>query len=302
MFNYMFSNPSEYNEILQFFTLFLLFVIGAMIYYMSENTESLEKKINELEISCPECPKCPKCPKLETPEGTECPQCPDCVCSETTDSEGHVINCPEHPPCPSCPDPPQCPTVDDIIAGIFPGRNTGITSGGRYFDIQASDSYELMPDYDYYQPMDAFPQDSILDPLHYGNARVPTNAIDNTNENYNMDTSSSTSLTDRMDMGLGGGIGENTGPVNRYRAPPGSSRFGSETERTTGNLSSVDRLIREARRDAEARGVPFTQEDIQRIRDEQAERDRLEGDMNDINTDTGDLNPNSPNTPNSGGE
>ena len=41
-----------------------------------------------------------------------------------------------------------------------------------------------MPDYDYYQPMDAFPQDSILDPLHYGNARVPTNAMDNTNENY----------------------------------------------------------------------------------------------------------------------
>ena len=299
MFNYMFSNPSEYNEILQFFTLFLLFVIGAMIYYMSENTESLEKKINELEISCPECPKCPK---LETPEGTECPQCPqcpDCVCSETTDSEGHVINCPEHPP---CPDPPQCPTVDDIIAGIFPGRNTGITSGGRYFDIQANDSYELMPDYDYYQPMDAFPQDSILDPLHYGNARVPTNAMDNTNENYNMDTSSPTSLTDRMDMGLGGGIGENTGPVNRYRAPPGSSRFGSGTERTPQGLSNVDRLIREARRDAEERGVPLTQEEIQRIRDEQADRDRLEDDMNDINTETGDLDSNPPNTPNSGGE
>ena len=33
MFNYSF-NPREYNEILQFVTLFLLVVIGVMIYFI----------------------------------------------------------------------------------------------------------------------------------------------------------------------------------------------------------------------------------------------------------------------------
>jgi len=249
----MFSNPSEYNEILQFVTLFLLFVIGAMIYYMSEDTEKLEKQISELELECPSCP-----------ENTECPQCPDLICSE----EGKCpdCNCPAGEGCPPCNANAHadCPTVEDIVGGIFPGRNTGITSGGKYFDIQANENYELNPDYDYYQPMSAFPSDSILDPLHHGNANVPTNAIDNTNENYHMNTSISHSLSGgegRMNMASGG---EDTGPNLA------SQRWGTGTDRSTG--SNVDRQA------AAARAAGGTEEDVAAAIAAQELRDSLEAD------------------------
>ena len=50
----------------------------------------------------------------------------------------------------------------DIVDGIFPGRNTGITKSGNYFDVKSSDSYDLMPDYDLYEPQAAFPSESVL--------------------------------------------------------------------------------------------------------------------------------------------
>jgi len=221
MFNYIFSNSSEYNEILQFVTLFLLFVIGAMIYYMSEDTEKLEKQITELELSCPENPECPQCPDLICSSEGKCPDC----------------NCPGKDECPPCNANAivNCPTVEDIVGGIFPGRNTGITSGGRYFDIQANESYELNPDYDYYQPMSAFPPDSILDPFSQVNPRVPPNAIDNTHENYYMNTGMS-QAEGRMNMASSG---EGTRPNQE------SQRWGAGSERTTG--SNVDRQAAAAR-------------------------------------------------------
>lgn len=269
MFNYMFSNPSEYNEILQFMTLFLLFVIGAMIYYMSENTENLEKQISELELECPACPENPECPK--------CPQCPDLIC--TDEGKCPDCNCPAEGECPPCSANAHadCPTVDDIVSGIFPGRNTGITSGGKYFDIQANENYELNPDYDYYQPMSAFPSDSILDPLHQGNAYVPTNAIDNTNENYYMNTSMSQNLSGeegRMNMASGG---EGTRPNQ------GSREWGSGTDRSTG--SNVDRQA------AAARAAGGTEEDVaaaiaaQELRDE-SEREGARSDWESGSTTT----------------
>ena len=184
MFNYMFDNPKDYNEILQFVSLFLLFVIGAMIYYMSENTDKLKKDISELELECPACPANPRCPKCPDLNCNRDGKCPDCICS--TDNK-----CPE---CPSCTANANCPTVDDIVSGIFPGRNTGITSGGKFFDIKANESYELMSDYDLYEPADAFPSDSILDvpkPLRAGNVKVPSNQINNTIANNLQTTSDS---------------------------------------------------------------------------------------------------------------
>ena len=37
MFTYVFDNPKQYNELLQFFALFLMFVIGLMVYFTSKN-------------------------------------------------------------------------------------------------------------------------------------------------------------------------------------------------------------------------------------------------------------------------
>lgn len=201
MFTYIFDNPRQYNEMLQFFALFLLFVIGLMVYFMSQTTSDLKSQISQLEMECPACPAVPACP-----EGKACPQCPSCpTCpSLTCDNDGKCPDCicPADEKCPQCPDcnkdcPPcnanaNCPTVDDIVGGIFPGRNPGITQNGKYFDVKSNESYELMPDYDFYDPQKAFPTDSILAPNHgmtYGSRDVVatknTMQVDSVNNNTN---------------------------------------------------------------------------------------------------------------------
>ena len=238
MFSYYFDT-SQYAEILQYISLFLLFVIGTMIYYMSNSNDKLgddlKNKLNSLDLNCPKCPENPACPA--------CPKCPDLKCSDGI--------CPKCPPCPAgageggnkeCPACPStsCPTVDDIVTGIFPGRNPGITSGGKYFDIKANDSYELLPSYDFYNPVDAFPSDSILsapDNLLKGNVDIPATQIDNSVDGNLVNTSPDTSLS-RMNMAS---TGENTGPSSL-----GSSRFGAGTERVESGLSNVERQRRAA--------------------------------------------------------
>lgn len=198
MFTYIFDNPKQYSEILQFVALFLLFVIGLMVYFMSQTTSDLKSQISQLEMECPACPSVPACP-----EGKACPQCPTCP-SLTCDNDGKCPDCicPADQKCPQCPDcnrkcPPcnanaNCPTVDDIVGGIFPGRNPGITQNGKYFDVKSNESYELMPDYDFYDPQKAFPTDSILEPNHdmtYGSRDVVatknTMQVDSLNNNTN---------------------------------------------------------------------------------------------------------------------
>lgn len=269
MFSYYFDT-NEYAEILQYVSLFLLFVIGTMIYYMSNNSETLGKdlkdQINNLDLECPECPDhpgcpaCPKCPDLKCNEGM-CPECPTC---STEAGEGE-----ECPVCPTVP-PVSCPTVDDIVTGIFPGRSPGITSGGKYFDIMANESYELLPSYDYYNAVDAFPSDSILsapDSLLKGNVDVPTSEIDNSVDGNLVDTNIDTSLSG-MNMAS---MGENTGPSTL-----GSVTFGSDTERVESGLSNVERQRRAAIADG---GVAATAVAAQVDRDvnEDNARDDLQG-------------------------
>jgi hypothetical protein len=252
MFNYMFNNPREYNEILQFVTLFLLFVIGAMIYYMSENTDELKQEISDLELECPKCP--------EHPEIPSCPKCPDVHCGNNDNNrECPDCNCPENNECPPCNDS-DCPTVDDIVTGIFPGRNPGITSGGRYFDIMANESYELMPNYDFYEPSEAFPSDSILsapDNLLAGNPNVPANQIDNTSDNNFMNTDYSRDIDSRGRAPPG----DNTGAVGS-----GSYAFADDSVRTM-EPDNVER----ARRAAEDDGG-----DPDSATEQQADRDQRE--------------------------
>lgn len=214
MFTYIFDNPRQYNEILQFIALFLLFVIGLMIYFMSQKTSDLKSQISQLEMECPACPSVPACPVC--PEGKACPQCPTCP-SLTCGTDGKCPDCicPADQKCPQCPDcnkqcPPcnanaNCPTVDDIVGGIFPGRNPGITQNGKYFNVQANESYELMPDYDFYEPQKAFPTDSILNPVntnYRGGTTVNTKntmQVDSVNKNTN--TMVSQSLSAQPEIG-----------------------------------------------------------------------------------------------------
>jgi hypothetical protein len=135
MLNYMSNNPKQYNEILLFIIIFLLITIGIIVYFMSSTTDDVKKELSTLEMACPECPKCPD---LTCNEG----KCPDCVCEDSK------LN---------------CPSVDDIVSGIFPGRNTGITQGGEYFNVMGNEDYQLISGLSVYDSVSAFPQDSILD-------------------------------------------------------------------------------------------------------------------------------------------
>lgn len=175
-----------------------------MIYYLTNDTTEMARDIKDdianLDLVCPTCPAHPAIPS--------CPKCPSLTC----DGDGRCPDCPEAAGCPvvECPSS-NCPNVEDIVSGIFPGRNPGITSGGKYFDVKANESYELLPTYDFYKPAMAFPDDSILgapNPLIQGNVNVPANQIDNTIDNIYANTSESVSLS-RMNMPL---LSDNTGP------------------------------------------------------------------------------------------
>tara|TARA_B100000686_G_C16640335_1_gene889737 strand:+ start:64 stop:912 length:849 start_codon:yes stop_codon:yes gene_type:complete len=267
-----FDNPRDNIIGLQALAIVCIFIIGCMLYYMSETTDTLNSEINDLksevntlELECPACPAhpkipaCPKCPTLTCPSinNAKCPDCPDC-------------NCPENDECPACPDcsaSADCPTVDDIVGGIFPGRNPGITSGGKYFNIQANESYELLPDYDFYQPVDAFPTDSILEqPLRFGNVALPEDAIENSIDSSLVNTDESRSLNmGRMDMASSG---DTTGATSL------SKKFGSGTEKTFGSRGGIISARESQERAASQSGGA----DMNRALREVMERNRRESD------------------------
>ena len=271
-----FDNPRDNILGLQALVLCCIFIISSMLYYIGTNTDelhseisSLQNEVNTLELECPACPAhpkipaCPKCPTLSCPSinSANCPDCPDCNCPDNEH---------ECPPCPDCSANADCPTVDDIVSGIFPGRNTGITSGGKYFDIQANESYELLPDYDFYQPVEAFPTDSILDqPLRSGNVAVPEDSIENSIDNSLVNTGESRSLNmGRMGMAS---LGDITSAVSLP-----SATWGSRTERVTGErgIATTTERAEQAAEEAEREGIGHGEVDYEAVR----RRDELESD------------------------
>ena len=195
---YYYLNPKSHVMLLQVLLMILVIVVISMLYHLSTLNDDLKDDINNIEFSCPECPQCP-----DFSDG----KCPDC-------------NCPTNPECPKCPESNiDCPSVEDIVSGIFPGRNTGITTGGNYFVIDANDSYELLPDFEYYQGQNAFPEDSILDqPLSAGNPNIDFNQLNNSIENLNIDTNSQEPLS-RMNMGMGNSRRQDSNQPTESREP-----------------------------------------------------------------------------------
>lgn len=111
--------------ILQGIIILLAIVIVFMIYSEKSTTADLQSKIDSFE--CPACPDIPECPACNC-EG-ESNECPACIC----ENETSPLDCPE---CPKCPDTKGGPSVDDIVNAIFPGRNPGMTSHGRFFSYE----------------------------------------------------------------------------------------------------------------------------------------------------------------------
>ena len=170
---YFYVNPRKQVMILQFVVLFMLIVIGSMIYSSYQQGDKIVDDIQSLDLTCPqpECPQ-PSCPECPQPS---CPECPDL--SNPIDREDIQEASSARP------------TTDEIVHAIFPGRNTGITKEGRYFDINTYKDYTI------------FPEDRILDPpLRWANIYAPLNDINNSIDNNLIDTNSDASVR-RMNMG-----------------------------------------------------------------------------------------------------
>jgi hypothetical protein len=164
---YFYMNPRRQVFLLQGVIVVILIILGVMIYNQYSSTQSIQKDLDTLDVQCPKCPDVTVNNSKSNPESS----CPDVTCPDV------------------CPDV-KCPSVKDIVNGVFPGRNTGLTSGGKYFDVKSQGSYDLLrEDYSFYKAEDAFPDDSILDPpLRWSNPDVPLNDINNSVDNYLVDS------------------------------------------------------------------------------------------------------------------
>ena len=137
--NYFYLNPNASNTIMQILILILLFVIGILMYTRPDKSDEIKKAISEIDVSCPPCP-------IMKGKGGKCPEC---ICPETKAG----TTSPEI----------KCPSVNDIVGGIFPGRNMGLTENGEYFPINAYEEQEIVPAYSsFINKVPAFKVESIL--------------------------------------------------------------------------------------------------------------------------------------------
>lgn len=137
----------------------ILCLLGAMYFSLTKETskveslkkqlKSMEENINkELKNKCPPPVQCPDC--VCEKDLHQCPQCPDCKCPDVDLSSIPQGSHKDHThPAPKPHDPMECPTVSEIIQGIFPGRNTGMTSSGKYYPVMggSEENMVMMPSY-----------------------------------------------------------------------------------------------------------------------------------------------------------
>ena len=173
-----------------------LIIIGGLIHYISDLNNKLKEEINNIEDKIPECPKCElECPKCELtcPEVPKCPSMPENKdCPKCTEGDK------ECPPCAECPDI-NCPSVDEIVNGVFPGRNTGVISGDRYSEVDPANSHDGLSISNFYEQEYNFPMDSILNPgspIRSYNKKFDSELLNNSYENENVNNSESVSLSD----------------------------------------------------------------------------------------------------------
>ncbi len=178
-------------------------VIAGLIYHIMDISNQLKNEIMNIENKFPECPECPRCPDCDVdyPDSVECPKCPKCPDCPTLDGSTEPNNISGSPQkCPPCPDcnPPDCPSVDEIVTGVFPGRNPKVMSESRYADINPANSYDGLSTTNFYEQNYKFPMDSILNPgspIRKYNKQFNSELLNNSIENSNINGSNSVSLT-----------------------------------------------------------------------------------------------------------
>ena len=184
-----------YTFLLSVFIIFGLCIISGLIYHIISLNEELKEEIINIENKIPKCPECPKCdlkcPKCElkcpdcpkVPENKECPKCSDGTKQ-----------------CPTCEECPEinCPSVDEIVTGVFPGRNTKVMGDDRYADVNPANSYDGLSTTNFYEEKYKFPMDSILNPgspIRTYNKEFDSELLNNSDENYRINGSDSVSLS-----------------------------------------------------------------------------------------------------------
>jgi hypothetical protein len=136
-----------YTSLLQIIIIILSVIILRYVYTENKNIKSLKNDINKLDKECPACPACNCEPGLT--------KCPDCVCpdknSDITNNNGANFPMNGGVKCPDvkCPET-TCPSVDEIVGSLFPGRNNGITASGKYYNINANEEGTLLSAYSSY--------------------------------------------------------------------------------------------------------------------------------------------------------
>lgn len=177
------------NVLLVCLCLSAIVVIVVMIFQNSTLNEEMNKELKEIEKKCPDC-KCPECPK--NPDcNVNCPDCPKCP---EPNQDTKYRDQPQPQPKIECP---KCPSVEDIVAGVFPGRNPKVVDGGRYFQVDASNSYDGLSTNNFYEKNYNFPIDKILKPDEpfMKNYNIGGEEhIDNSIENENIDTNKTREL------------------------------------------------------------------------------------------------------------
>ena len=200
------------NVVVVCLSLAAIVVLLFMIHETSLLNEEMNREIKEIDkkcpdCNCPECPPNPECPEcnIRCPSIPKCPKCPEIPDSmkedagdavdavdANTDTEKQINQVQT-----SCPKCQVCPSVDDIVTGIYPGRNPKVVDGGRYFKVDASNTYDGLSTNNFYEQNYKFPLDKILKPdLPEMNAYNlgGSEQIDNSIENEYIDTNVSRSL------------------------------------------------------------------------------------------------------------
>ena len=128
-----------YTSLLQLIIVILSILILRYVYSDNKKIDELKDHIKTMDKECPKCPDC-KCESDLT-------KCPDCVCPDKTAdiTENNGPNFPMNSGL-TCPEV-SCPSVDDIVNGLFPGRNMGITASGKYYDINSYEEGTLLSSY-----------------------------------------------------------------------------------------------------------------------------------------------------------
>ena len=181
-------------------------VIVSFVFQINSLNNKIDNDIQNIETKFPkpkDCPpcntQCPdmKCPELRCPENKACPPCPsihpdllkkkdsedDSKSESKSDSNSMKVQ--------DTTQPPGCPSVQDIVSGIFPGRNPNVVDGGRYFNIDPYNTYDGLSSSNFYEQKYNFPMQKILRPdpplrsFNIGGEEL----INNSRENQNIDTS-----------------------------------------------------------------------------------------------------------------